>query len=162
MKRPFRTRSKILLTIVGVGFLAVSFWLSQQKKSVAYEGIVIDSATGQPVPDAKVVLSTWYYGFWDSNPSHVGTFTNEAGRFTIEASPGYWIDNVDLSASSPESRFRRLRNPSEKADVRIELSSLDPSMVGIDGFTYDTFSGGWSGKVQWITNKENKLVDSTR
>ncbi|MFC7339579.1 carboxypeptidase-like regulatory domain-containing protein [Haloferula chungangensis] len=162
MKRSLHTRSKILLTLVGVGVLVVSFWLGQQKKSVGYEGVVVDSATGQPVPNAKVILSTWDYGFWDSNPTHVGTLSDDAGRFTIAATPGYWIDNVDLSASSPESRFRRLRNPSERTDIRIELSNLDSSMIGIDGFTYDKFSGGWSGKVQWIKNNENKSVDSTR
>lgn len=158
MKQPLRTRSKILLALGGIAIVTATIWLSRQKKNVEYEGVVLNSVTGQPVPHAKVVLSTWNYGFWDSNPTHVGMLADESGRFQIEASPGYWIDNVDLSASSPQSRFRRLRNPTERNDVRIELLDLDASMIGVDGYTYDTFSGGWSGKVQWITNKGEQVA----
>jgi hypothetical protein len=154
MKFALKTRYKLLLAIVGAGVLSILIWLSQQKKSVEYTGTVIDSETGLAVPNAKVVLSTWYYGFFDSNPTHIGTFTDEAGYFTIRASPGYWIDDVDLSACSKTLVSPRLRNLRESKPVRITLSKPDSSKLGDfgSGFDYYDFSGGWGGDVHWIKN----------
>jgi hypothetical protein len=59
-----RIRSKIPLVILiytGIGALLIAIWLSQQKKTVRYSGVVVNSETGSLVPNAKVVLSTWHY-----------------------------------------------------------------------------------------------------
>jgi hypothetical protein len=157
MKKCVSLGRYLLISIVSfIITISVIFgvWASNQKKDVHYWGVVVDSETGQPVPNAKVVLTTWYYGFWDSNPTHVGTVTDQSGRFAIGSSPGYWIDQVNLSAASPDSRFCQLFNPNGESEVRIEVSDSAPGMEGLGGYTYEDFNGGWGGEVYWLLSKD--------
>lgn len=145
---------KLVLALTGVALFVLVIWLFQQKKTVTYSGLVVDHETGHPVPNAKVVLSTWHHGIMDSSPVNVGTFTDENGRFTVSASPDYWIARVDLAASSPESLYCHLHDPRESDEVLIKVSPLESRLADIDAYEYKNFRGAYHSRhLTWLPKK---------
>jgi hypothetical protein len=97
---------KPLLIVGGVVFwIWAAVWISNQRRSATITGYVVDAQSGKRVPNAKVVVTTWYYGFWDSSPTNYGTLTDAEGNFEIHVNPGYWIAGIDVAASTPEDKY---------------------------------------------------------
>jgi hypothetical protein len=146
-------RSRVALVLLAVVLLATICFLGQYGKTVKFKGVVVDAETGFAVSDAKVVLSTWYFGIFDSNPTSVGAIADKNGKFSIEASPGYWIANVDLQASSPLNKYVSLRNPWAIRDVTLKVAPI-PWESPVSAYTYDNFTGQWGGEFTWTKNGE--------
>jgi hypothetical protein len=139
---------KPLLIVGGLVFWVwAAIWISHQRRNATITGYVVDAQSGQPVPNAKVVVSTWYYGLF-SNPTNYGTLTDGQGEFRIRVSPGYWIAWIDVAASTPDNKYA-FQGKIRRDYVPIAANHLVFHQLEIESFHYDTFNGGWSGKVNW-------------
>jgi len=139
---------KPLLIVGGLVFWVwAAIWISHQRRNATITGYVVDAQSGQRVPNAKVVVSTWYYGLWDSNPTNCGTLTDGQGEFRTRVSPGYWIAWIDVAASTPDNKYA-FQGDIRSDYVPLAANHLEYHQLEIESLHYDTFSGQWSGKVK--------------
>ncbi|MFK7849660.1 MAG: carboxypeptidase-like regulatory domain-containing protein [Akkermansiaceae bacterium] len=144
-------RKSLLLLSASLLFLVSLYFLLKQGKTVSYNGIVVDSKTGTPISGAKVVITTSPYGVWDASPNHTGTLTQSDGSFSIVANREYWISKSIISAISKDSLFIREKIDLKTEDGRLKLRPISKNYIGISEYSFDNFSGGWSGEVIWHT-----------
>ena len=69
-------------------------------------GLVTDTSSGEPVANAKVVVTTWRrYLASVGSPKSYGTTTDSQGRFHVDVIPGYRISHIDVAASAPDNGY---------------------------------------------------------
>lgn len=152
---------KVLTLAIGiVGWVVGITWVTHQKREITVEGRVLDSISGLPVSEAKVVVSTWDYGIFDSNPRNFGTTTDSEGNFEIHADPNFWIRRIDIAASGPTDKMGIQMNIKYEQSV-IKIRTLDFDQTPIDSYKYADFGGAWSGKIEWKHNP-NQSSHTTR
>ncbi|EDY81801.1 hypothetical protein VDG1235_1419 [Verrucomicrobiia bacterium DG1235] len=145
------TFKALTLAIGIVGWVVGIAWLTHQKQQTTVEGKILDAGSGQPVAEGKVVVSTWNYGLFDSNPRNFGTTTDTDGNFTIHANPGFWIRRIDIAASGPGDRIGIQMNIKYEQSI-IKIRPLDFDQSPIKSYGHADFGGAWSGKVEWKDN----------
>jgi len=152
MKAPLTLAWRIIQPLLIVGGLVfwvwVAVWISHQRRTATITGYVVDAQSGERVPNAKVVVSTWYYGLWDSNPTNYGTMTDAQGEFRIRVSPGYWIAWIDVAASTPDDKYA-FRAKIRTDYLPLSANHLEYHQLEIESYHYRAFGGQWSGKVSW-------------
>ncbi|MCG8449808.1 MAG: hypothetical protein MI725_09550 [Pirellulales bacterium] len=160
---------KIALFILLLVILELILLCGPWAKKLDVSGIVLDTQTNEPVADAKVIVSAWNHGMFDSNPRKFLTRTNELGRFQLNKKLDFRIAEIDIEAIAPDNRYG-----SHSVDLwlRIPLDgySSNPKVnhvfynAGRGSYTirlmaprdrdkkkawkqYESFSGMWSGEI---------------
>ena len=116
-------------------------------------GIVVDLDSGEPVENAKVIVTTWRrYLVSVGSPKSFGTTTDVQGQFHVDVVPGYWISHIDVAASTPDDKYAfqtNFRNESFHLRAGNKLSEEERELPS---YHYDTFVGPWDVEVNWLDN----------
>jgi hypothetical protein len=145
---------KLLILLLLTFLLFASTGCFALRRTANISGSVIDMQSGKPVPNAKVVLTTWYWGIWNSRPDNYGTVTDSNGHFSFFEKPGYGIDRFDLAALSPDNKYQHLSNFKGKRAL-LKLAPLSKKGENIGTSRYNTFNGAYTGGVKWRNTEQS-------
>ena len=136
MNDPQIVRMRRIWPIVGLAFLAacllivlsVYLYFFPWYTDVKVSGIVVDGATGEPVPNAKLILTLQRWGFpYNAMIAKYGITSDEKGLFSIDHTPHRRFNDVMIEVSSPSNLYGRARSYGVVKDIEIGVSPTSES-----------------------------------
>jgi len=127
-------------------------------RTINAHGIVADESSGEPIPEAKVLLTVWDEGVWDANPRiRKGVRTDASGRFHITAEPDFDVGQVHLEIVTPGNSYVFIEDHEPGSTIALPYKCEAPDDKQCKH--YATFSGKWSGDVQWDSEPTQSTND---
>ena len=141
-------------------------------KTLDVSGVIMEGDTKRPVPRAKVIITAWNHGIWDSHPTRFLLHTDDLGRFAFRRSFTFRIRRIGIAACSPSNKYAAL-----SAGPRLlrEIGKLSPSVrsyLSLPGkghftmevrehawqenepsFQYETFRGVWGKEPEAVNTQ---------
>jgi hypothetical protein len=94
---------------------------NKNSTNIVAKGIVLDSASGQPIPAAKVTLLCWRrMNYGEETYDKVDTITDKQGRFGAEFSEGFKLE-VGSIASGYHPVIQAIKDLSKTSNIRLLL-----------------------------------------
>ena len=131
-----------LLAITALGILLLA--VLSCARVVNYSGVVVD-AKGSPIPNAKVVVSTWHpawaFSIIDESATRYYRITDAYGSFNIDE-PGsslYRINRVDIEIVSPENYRYYSKNVMPSGNYSLKSKIGTPGNGNLKHTNYNSF-----------------------
>ena len=144
-----------LICLFLVGICVFERWPVSRHLEVI--GLVVDMKSDQPVKKAKVIVSAWDYGWFDTNPRKFGFMTNSEGRFCCVEEFNFLIRkiNVEVCTPSNEYRFFNVRNHSNTV---LKIGESKPKEQILPSYQdYSRFTRGrWARDVTFSPSPERR------
>ncbi|HTF31631.1 MAG TPA: carboxypeptidase-like regulatory domain-containing protein, partial [Flavitalea sp.] len=85
------------------------------------EGVVLDSITGKPVPNAKVTVLCWrVVGSDEETYDKIDTVADQNGRFTVNFEEGFKLD-IGSIASNYHPYVQEIKDLKQISDIKVTL-----------------------------------------
>lgn len=134
--------------LVSIGILAAGVGCV---RDFTVRGTVIDSETGEPVADARVIASYWTATIlvFDSSPKvQRGTQTDSSGRFHLTGKVDYLVGDVHVQAATPNGMYGFTNHWLRGGDLVVSPRTWQTNASCF----YETFDGRWAGDVIVVPN----------
>jgi len=142
----------LLVSIVTIGLVSWKVYASWPTKNLQLSGIILDATTQQPVPKAKVIITTRNTILWGDGPWIFGILADEGGEFGIEKNMKYRFNHIHLEICSPENRYTYYQSIKNKRNQSFFVGG--PKQKGQTKPTYQEYSrfsgGAWSKNVGFL------------
>lgn len=143
----YRRRYKllVLIALIAAPILFVAYDVLRRPKHIDIIGEVVSAATGQPISDARVIVTLWDWHLdpmVDCSPHQFATRTDERGTFTFSKSADYRISRVEVEAVAPDNAYGHLES-ARATDVQWTVAVSKEGAPREARFGYQEFRGLW-------------------
>lgn len=122
-RQDFRANLRTIVLAVSGGLFVVLLalfivWLPW-KKHVAISGTVVDQETGEPVADARVIVTLVRNGFPYQNFMGYGLRADEKGKFVLDVVAPSRFNSMLVEASAPNDQYAILNSTGEHVILKV-------------------------------------------
>jgi hypothetical protein len=129
----------VIVALAIGGLFALTQWLGRHTR-VNIAGQVVDSTTGKPIGNARVIVTLVRNGFPYETYVGFGLVTDNDGTFALSTDSPKSFNHVFIEASTPDDRYAKV-NARAKDHVNLRASFLPINKRNSPRLRYNRFRG---------------------
>lgn len=143
----------------GIGCLAFGFaalvlalfvYFFSWSTHVYVDGVVVDRATQEPVPNARVLVTLSPRGLKVLPMIQYGLVADGKGRFHLDRKAPRRFRDVTVAASSPSNLYGYVRLTGWSEDAVVYVEPLSAKLKEVPGLRYERFGDGWPYEFEFV------------